>query len=426
MKKLIFLLLLLFTFIGCNDDNDQEMLPLIIANYSPENGLVGDEVVILAENINTNISYTIKINDLVLDDILVTETTIKGRIPSGASTGELSIDYNETNIAVGLFEVKQPLLVTSYLPTSGYVGNEIIIQVENIETTTNYIIKVDGLIASNISVSDTELKARIPTGANSGNITIEYQNTDLLVGPFEVLETTDELLISSFITYPPKIYRLDMASGEIIENLAVFPGNANFQSYTKYNPRSNTMVSYILAGGGQLWGSYSAYILDIDTGIGYVLPLSEYVLGANTNFNHIGSIGDNDLFLNTFDENGNSKLIARDLDGQGDTILFDSTIRIGSVSGFIPTLNSYIGYYTETVNHQFYFKANLTNQTYTTSEIGTIHDKIIGLLITSEEDIYGLRFVNEGTQIVQIDPNTGEVILVIESVNERLKNLNFS
>lgn len=433
MKKLLYLLLLLFTFSNCSDDDNQEISLLDITSYSPENGVIGDEVVITAKNINTSINYVVKINDLALDDILVTETTIKGRIPAEASSGMLEVEYNQNTISVGMFDVEKRLAVSSYTPTTGYVGDEVTFQAEGIDTTTNYIIKFDGIVASNIFINESELKGRVPTGANSGNITIEYEQFNLNVGSFDLIESTDVLYIAQYNSDSnpnPNLYKLDMASGEIIEDRGVLMyWCPDFSNSTLYNSRSNTMVYFCSYGSAQSGGGSSAQILNLETNESFGLTLHSSEPGTYTTYNVIGAIGNEALYYNEFNINNNtSKLVARRLDGTGTTILFDSSINIGyntkRTSSFVPSLNTFIGFYENRNRQNFFFKADITNQTYTSTEI---NDEITEILITSEDVIYGLRKLErEVYQIVQIDPISGEVILIIDTVNYSLTNLNFS
>lgn len=433
MRKLLCLLLILFTFSNCSDDDNQEVPLLEITSYSPEYGIVGDEIAITAKNINTSINYVVKINNLALDDILVTETTIRGRIPTGASSGMLSVLFNQNTISVGMFDVEERLAVSNYTPTIGYVGDEITFQAEAIDTTISYIIKFDGIIASNISTNETELKARVPTGANSGDITIEYDQFNLNVGSFDVLESTDVLYIAQYDSASnpnPNLYKLDMASGEIIEDRGVLMyWCPDFSSATLYNSRSNTMVYFCSYRHGMGTGGSSAQILNLETNESFGLTLHTSEPGIFTTYNVIGAIGNEALYYNEYNIHDNtSKLVARRLDDTGTSILFDSSINIGyntgRTSSFVPSLNAFIGFYENRNRQNFFFKADITNQTYTSTEI---NDEITEILITSEDVIYGLRRLEwEVYQIVQIDPNSGEVILVINTINHSLKNLNFS
>lgn len=435
MKNLFYLLLLLVTFSSCSDDDNAQEIPLLdIVNYSPENGIVGDEVVITANNINTDLNYVVKINDLALDAILISETTIKGRIPAGASSGMLEVAYSQNTISVGMFEVEEPLTVLNYTPTIGYVGDEITFQAEAIDTTIRYIIKFDGIVAGNISANETELKARVPTGANSGNITIEYDRFNLDVGTFDVLESTDVLYIAQYSSDSnpnPNIYKLDMASGEIIEDIGVLEyGCPEFRHRTLYNSRSNTMVYFCGYGSGGTGGGGSfAGIVNLETNERFNLQLITVEPGGGaTNHNVIGAIGNEALYHNKYVYRDDTKLVARRLDGTGSTTLFDATINIGysnaRTSSFVPSLNTFIGFYEDRNNQNFFFKADITNQTYTSTEI---NDEITEMLITSEDVIYGLRKLEQEVyQIVQIDPISGDVILIIDTINDSLTNLNFS
>ncbi len=433
-------ILFFLILISCSKDKDyntsQEPLPLVISSFMPS-GYVGDEVVLTAQNINSNTEYLVKLGDATLDNILVTETNIKGRIPSGAISGEISVEYDETSLFVGSFEVMQSFLVTNYSPTSGYIGDEIIIQAENIDTTTTYSIKIDGIVASNISANEIELKVRIPAGANTGDITIEYDQFNISIGPFEVFDTTDELYICNypdgyFDCYPkPKIYKIDLASGQIIEEPWVFDlawGCSAFFNSSQYNPRSNTLLSHYETGGGT-YGSRVANVLNLNTGTQTNYLLDEYDVYGQNYYKRFGSVGDEKLFFNKYFQNPNTgeystKLKAKNFDNQEETILYDSSFNLGYTSCFVPSINSYISYSSFNNNDIYFNRLDLSLQTVNTT---TINDYIREIIITSDDVIYGLRRINNNTyEIVQIDPTTGEVIEVMHTINNRVESLNFS
>ncbi|MGB3344642.1 MAG: IPT/TIG domain-containing protein [Aequorivita sp.] len=89
------------------------------------------------------------------------------------------------------------LIITSFSPMEASIGDEIIFLGENIDVSTEYSIFFNGVVATTVQNFPTELRAIVPQGASTGNITIRYGETILDVGSLTILELP-ELIITSF------------------------------------------------------------------------------------------------------------------------------------------------------------------------------------------------------------------------------------
>ena len=96
--------------------------PPTITNFTPSAGAVGTSVTITGENLAT--ASLVAFNGTAATFTVVSDTQITSSVPSGASTGPISVTtFSGTATSATSFTVGAPSTITSFSPTSGAVGS---------------------------------------------------------------------------------------------------------------------------------------------------------------------------------------------------------------------------------------------------------------------------------------------------------------
>jgi hypothetical protein len=146
-----------------------------ITNYDPNQGFVGDVVAIVGTNFSAVAANNlVKFNGTVATITQATATLLKVTIPTGATTGPISVTVNGKTATGASFTVldNSPNIV-SFTPASGPVGTGVTITGTNFGTDPAAVqIKFNGVLASPQQVSPTSLLTVVPQGATTGKITV--------------------------------------------------------------------------------------------------------------------------------------------------------------------------------------------------------------------------------------------------------------
>jgi hypothetical protein len=129
---------------------------------------VGAKVTILGTNLTgaTKVSF----GSLAATFTVVSSTEITTTVPSGASTGNLTVVTPKGTLTSNVpFRVTPQ--ITSFTPASGPVGTSVTITGVSLNQAT--AVTFGGVAATEFSVkSNTEVIASVPTGARTGTIDI--------------------------------------------------------------------------------------------------------------------------------------------------------------------------------------------------------------------------------------------------------------
>lgn len=146
--------------------------PLAITGFSPERGREGDEITITGTNFDpTTANNTVKFNGTTATVSAATEIELKVKVPTGATTGKVTIDANgESVTSTNDFTVIGAHAITGFSPKSGKAGDEITITGVNFSTTaTDHAVMLNGATARVTSATTNELKIIVPAGATAGS-----------------------------------------------------------------------------------------------------------------------------------------------------------------------------------------------------------------------------------------------------------------
>ncbi|MCG8604915.1 tandem-95 repeat protein, partial [bacterium] len=144
----------------------------VVTTFSPAAGVVGTQVTISGNNFlgTTDVFFNnISASSFEVDN----NTQIRAVVGPGSTTGKVGvISLEGTGLSATNFVMVGPPVITSFSPTAGSVGSEVTLFGSNFSGTLG--VRFNGIFASSFTVvSDTELRAVVPSSATSGSIGVE-------------------------------------------------------------------------------------------------------------------------------------------------------------------------------------------------------------------------------------------------------------
>jgi hypothetical protein len=140
-----------------------------VASFTPTSGPVGTSVTITGVNFTgaTAVSFN---GTSATTFTVVNDTTITATVPSGATTGAISVTTsNGTGTSATSFTVLQPPTVTAFTPTSGGIGASVTITGSGFTGATTVTFHLTPTTAFTV-VDDTTITTTVPAGATTGPI----------------------------------------------------------------------------------------------------------------------------------------------------------------------------------------------------------------------------------------------------------------
>jgi gliding motility-associated-like protein len=145
------------------------------SSFNPTSGPVGTSVTITGTNFSTtSLNNTVKFNGVTASVTASTSTSITAIVPSGATTGSISVQVGcNTIITVSPFTITNAPAITSFSPAQGEVGATVTITGTNFSATpANNTVKFNGTAATVTASSSTSITTTVPIGATSGVVTV--------------------------------------------------------------------------------------------------------------------------------------------------------------------------------------------------------------------------------------------------------------
>lgn len=176
MKKITTYLfsLLLLAAVGmleaCRKNDPPITKPMAVSSFYPNSGNAGTLVTILGTGLPAD--GKVMFGDIAADILSQNDTSMVVRAPEKGQTGKLALVAANKTIEIGNYTY-QALSVRSFFPQNGPAGMHIRISGAGFGNTASPAeVKINGVSATVVSVSDTLIVAEIPEKAGSGPVTV--------------------------------------------------------------------------------------------------------------------------------------------------------------------------------------------------------------------------------------------------------------
>lgn len=192
--------LVTFVVISCSDDDDQPAPPPsapAIKNFSPGAALPGTTVTITGENFSGVAAENIvDFNGVTATVTSATTTTLVVIVPDGATTGPISVTVNGTKATSSGTFTPLNTSIMAFTPESGVAGTTVTISGSNFSATTSEnIVKFNGVEAEVTAATATTLTVIVPAEATDGKITVTIHDkvttsaNDFIIPELEITST---------------------------------------------------------------------------------------------------------------------------------------------------------------------------------------------------------------------------------------------
>ena len=157
--------IILFSFIvlcyGCglsgSGNGDNSNMEPTISSIQPSVGAVGDTVKILGSGFEDDVSsVSVTLNGISAPVLSAAKTEISFEVPESASSGQVVLDVNDTEVTGPTFEVKTFGSLNVFISTNGPD-----------QDTDGYSVLLDGEEIDSVGVNDTLMIADVPTGSHT-------------------------------------------------------------------------------------------------------------------------------------------------------------------------------------------------------------------------------------------------------------------
>lgn len=159
------------------------ILPPTIAGFSPASGKIGSTITITGTGFDaTATKNTVKLNGVTATVSFSTNTQLSIVVPNNATTGKIDLEVNGFNVATtqDFTVILAPSVpsISDFSPKSGVKGDVVTITGTNFgATAASNIVKFNGVTASLVDATSTELKVAVPGGSITGKITVEVNGS---------------------------------------------------------------------------------------------------------------------------------------------------------------------------------------------------------------------------------------------------------
>lgn len=172
-------------------DEEGNLLPPTIINFSPTAGRVGRSVQVLGSNFDPNVAgNVVTIGGVVASVTAASPTAITIEVPVGAATGAVTVETNGMlATSPQQFQVLLPPEISGFSPNSGGPGTSVTISGAHFDTTPSAnTVLFNGIQAVVNSGDANQLVVTVPVGATTGQISVTCSDnqTTLSAGAFTV------------------------------------------------------------------------------------------------------------------------------------------------------------------------------------------------------------------------------------------------
>lgn len=158
-----------------------------VSSMSPVSGPVGTNVTIEGTNLS---GATVRFNNTTATLTSNTATQIVTKVPTGATTGTVTVTTSGGSVNAGTFTVSTTPIpaptVSSFSPSSGAVGAAVTITGTNLSGAT---VRFNNTTATLTSSTATQIVTTVPTGATTGSLVVSTSGGSVTAGTFTVSGT---------------------------------------------------------------------------------------------------------------------------------------------------------------------------------------------------------------------------------------------
>ncbi|PVY39655.1 DUF7619 domain-containing protein [Pontibacter virosus] len=158
-----------------SSDQFQVYQPPVLASFSPAEGMVGQTVTLTGEQLQPELIEHIKLGEVNCEILGSDGSTVRVRVPAGASTGAFRVSTKGGDAVSGpTYTVWYAPVITALSQQSDIVGASVTITGEHfaIDKARNQV-RFGQALAQVLEASPQHLKVRVPEGAETGFITVE-------------------------------------------------------------------------------------------------------------------------------------------------------------------------------------------------------------------------------------------------------------
>ncbi len=202
-----------------------------ISSISPTSGVVGDNVTINGTNFST--ASVVKFNGTDADFTANSSTKITATVPSGATTGKITVtNAGGTATSGSTFTVKPS--ITSLSPSSGPIGTAVIIHGTGF-TGTTAVKFTSGKTATFNVVSDTQINTTVPSGAKTGAVTV--------TAPGGTLTSPDSFTVTASTPLAPVVSSFSPKQGTVGTSVTITGSNFTGATSASFNVTTTTAIT---------------------------------------------------------------------------------------------------------------------------------------------------------------------------------------
>lgn len=232
--------------ITTSSEDFKVILPPTITSFSPSSGKIGSTIIITGTGFDaTAVNNTVKLNGVPTTVSFSTNTELSITVPANATTGKIALEVNGFSVTTttDFTVILSPSLpsISSFSPKSGKKGDVVTISGANFSATAaNNIVKFNGVVATLIDVTTTELKVTVPGGDVTGKITVEVNGN--------VASSSED-----FATIlPPSITSFSPKSGNAGDTVTITGTNFDETFTNNLVTFNGTLATIIAASSSQL------------------------------------------------------------------------------------------------------------------------------------------------------------------------------
>jgi sugar lactone lactonase YvrE len=184
LSSVLFISTCILIFESCKKTDDPKPAPSpapTITSFSPSSDTTGGTIVISGTNFSPDAALNIvKINGVAATVISATSTQLTIHVPEGASNGNISVTVNgQTATSSGAFTLMGPA-ITKFLPAISGIGYLVVVKGTSFSADiSSDVVTINGVQATVISASDTQLIVTVPLTASTGKIAVKVKGQSI-------------------------------------------------------------------------------------------------------------------------------------------------------------------------------------------------------------------------------------------------------